>query len=199
MWEFLAVIMAFGSVGWPEPGPVLKSVADVWIVSDQIAPADAVAVFGGGLDDRPSAAAAYYRQGLVKRVLLSNVGTSPVENLGAVLSHVEANREVLVKLGVPNSSIETFGSGLSNTHEEALALRAWAERAGARSIIVPTEIFSARRVRWTLNRVFGNDAVIRVPALEPPSYRSDSWWQHEEGTSNFQTEIMKYLFYRIRY
>ena len=173
--------------------------ADVWIVSDQIAPAEAVVVLGGGLDDRPFAAAAYYRQGLVKRVLLSNDRIGPAQNLGVVPSDVEANREVLLKLGVPNSSIETFGSGLSNTHEEALALRAWAERTGARSIIVPTEIFSTRRVRWTLNRVFANDVVIRVPALDRPAYQRDDWWQHEEGIVDFQNEIIKYLFYRIRY
>lgn len=196
---FLAAVVALGTVIWVFPRPLLQWVGDVWIISDHIAPADAVAVFGGGLDQRPSAAAAYYRQGLVKRVLLSNVRTSPAENLVAVPSHVEANREVLLKLGVPGSAIETFGSGLSNTHEEVLALRAWAEGAGARSIIVPTEIFSARRVRWMLNRVFGSDVVIHVPALESPTYRRDDWWQHEDGIVDFESEIMKYLYYRIRY
>jgi uncharacterized SAM-binding protein YcdF (DUF218 family) len=199
MWEFLAAMLALGAVGWGDHRPLLRSVADVWVVSDQIAPADAVAVFGGGLDDRPFAAAAYYRQGLVTRVLISNVRKGPAENLGAVPSQVEVTREILRKLGVPNSAIETFGSDLLNTHQEALALRVWAERTGARSIIVPTEIFPARRTRWMLTRVFGNDGVIRVPALDPPVYRRDDWWQHEEGIVNFQNEILKYLYYRIRY
>jgi uncharacterized SAM-binding protein YcdF (DUF218 family) len=195
----LVVTLALGAVAWVEHRPLLQSVADVWIVSDQVAPADAVAVFGGGLDDRPFAAATYYSQGLVTRVLISNVRTGPAENLGAVPSQMEATREILLRLGVPNSAIETFGRNLLNTHEEALALRVWAERAGARSIIVPTEIFPARRTQWMLNRVFSNSVVIRVEALDPPTYRRDDWWQHDEGIVNFQNEMLKYLYYRIRY
>jgi uncharacterized SAM-binding protein YcdF (DUF218 family) len=202
MWRVLAVFVAIGALGaalWLDRRPLLESAADHWVVSDQIAPADAVAVLGGGIEDRPFAAAEYYRQGLVKKVLLSNAHKGPAENIGAMPSQVEATRDVLLKLGVPNSAIETFGSDLSNTHEEALALRAWAEHTAARSVIVPTEIFSARRVRWMLDRVFGDDVVIRVPALDPPIYRCDDWWQHEEGVVSFQNEIIKYVYYRIRY
>jgi uncharacterized SAM-binding protein YcdF (DUF218 family) len=195
----LLVAAALSAVGWVERRPLLQSLADAWIVSDELGPADAVAVFGGGADDRPFAAAMYYREGLARLVLLSNVRTRPSEYLGAVPFEVEVNRQVLLKLGVPNSAIETFGSGLSNTREEALALRVWAQRTGARSIIVPTEIFSSRRVRWVLNRVFGNDVAIRVPALDPPTYRRDDWWQHEEAIANLQSEMTKYLFYRLKY
>jgi hypothetical protein len=51
---------------WLEREPLLRWIAGVWIVSDPIGPADAVALFGGGLADRPIAAAEYYRRGIVK-------------------------------------------------------------------------------------------------------------------------------------
>ena len=178
---------------------MLRMAADLWIVSDPIGPADAVAVLGGGIEDRPFAAAAYYRQGLVKRVLLSNTQPGPAALLGILMSDVAANRAVLLKLGVPEHDIETFGSGLSNTHEEVLALHEWAKRTGARSIIVPTEIFAARRVRWTLRHEFGENFAIRVPALDPPNYRRDDWWRNEQGTIAFQNEVMKYLYYNLKY
>jgi hypothetical protein len=200
--RFLIVLLALvgiSVVGWVERGPLLQSVADFWIVSDQIEPADAVAIFGGGLDDRPFAAATYYRRGLVPKIVISNVRAAPAENLGALPTQVQTSREILLRLGVPNSAIETFGSDLSNTHDEALALRVWAERTGTRSIIVPTEIFTARRVRWALIRVFGNDVVIRVSVLETSRYGRKDWWQHEEAIINFKNEIMKYLFYRVKY
>ena len=66
-----------------------------------------VAVFGGGLEGRPFAAAAYYRRGLVTRILVSNVHVGPAEHLGALPTQVTATREVLFKLGVPESAIET--------------------------------------------------------------------------------------------
>jgi uncharacterized SAM-binding protein YcdF (DUF218 family) len=195
----LLVVAALGVVAWVARERLLRSAADLWIVSDQLAPADAVAVLGGGLETRPFVAADYYRRGLVKKVLVSNVAASRAEQLGVLMSHVAVNRQVLLKLGVPESDIETFGADLSNTRDEALALRDWAERTGSRSIIVPTEIFSSRRVRWTLRRVLGNAVTVRVAALDPANYRRDDWWREVEGLVGFQNEVVKYLYYRVKY
>jgi uncharacterized SAM-binding protein YcdF (DUF218 family) len=194
-----AVVVLLGVAGWFARAPLLREAADLWIVSDPPAPADVVAIFGGGIEDRPFAAAAYYRQGLVKKVVLSNIGTSPATRLGALESHVHANREVLLRLGVPEEAIEVFGANLANTREEALALRAWAERAGAHRLIVPTELFSTRRLSWILGHVFAPDTEIRVPALDPVGYHRDDWWKHEVGLISFQNEVLKYLYYRLNY
>jgi uncharacterized SAM-binding protein YcdF (DUF218 family) len=194
-----AVLAVLGIGAWVIREWFLLSAADLWIVSDPIGPADAVAVFGGGLADRPFAAAEYYRQGLVKKILVSNDGESPAEKFGVVMSEVAANEAVLLKLGTPASAIETFGNALGNTHQEVLALRAWAERHNLRSIIVPTEIFSTRRVRWMLHRAFGSEFVIRVIALDPPDYRRDDWWRHAHGVTGFKTEAIKYFYYLFKY
>ena len=194
-----AIVTVFGTAAWIERHPLLRWAADVWIVSDQPAAADAVAVFGGGLNSRPFAAAAYYKQGLVRKVLLSHDREGAAAQLGIPISGAAATRAVLVKLGVNEDDIETFGSGLANTHEEVLALREWAQRMQVRSIIVPTEIFSARRVRWMLHRTFGDDFAIVVPALDPPNYRRDDWWRHADGFIGFQNEVLKYIYYWLRY
>jgi len=195
----LALLLALGIISWYARATLLRGAADLWIVSDSPGPADAVAVFGGGIEDRPFAAAEYYHSGLVKKVLVSNVREGRTELLGVLLPHTEANRHVLLKLGVPEEAIQTFGADLANTHEEALALRNWAVRTGAHSIIVPTETFAARRVSWMLRRVFGDAVVIRVPALDPPEYRDDNWWHDEKGIVAFQNEILKYVYYRLKY
>jgi hypothetical protein len=59
---------------------------------------------------------------------------------------------VPLKFGVPPEAIVGFGTGNSSTYEEAHEPAAWARANGVRSIIVPTEIFSARRVRFILNK-----------------------------------------------
>jgi len=179
---------------------VLRWVADKWIVSDALAPADVVAVFGGGLKDRPAAAATYYREGLVKRVVISNVRRDPEDDSDGLPAHVEANRRILLGMGVPSTSIETFGKNLTSTHDEALALEAWAAQAHVRSIIVPTEMFSTRRVRWTLARVFGGAVEIRVTAIEDQTeYRRDNWWRHRVGLVEFGREFIKSVLYWILY
>ena len=193
------VAAVLGTGVWVCRDRLLRSAADFWIVSDPIGPADAVAVFGGGIPDRPFAAAQYYRQGLVQKILVSNGRQRLAATPDVVMSDVAVTEGILVKLGVPTSAIETFGSDLGNTHQEALALRSWAERNNAHSLIVPTEIFSARRVRWALHRAFAGGFVIRVIALEPAQFRRDDWWRHPQGIVVFWDEILKYVFYRLSY
>jgi uncharacterized SAM-binding protein YcdF (DUF218 family) len=183
MLVLLAVVAPVAIGGWSAREWLLCAAADRWIVSDPPGPADAVAIFGGGVADRPFAAAQYYKQSLVTKILVDDPDS----------------KTVLLKIGVPASAIETFGYNLKNTHQEALALRAWAEQTKTHSIIVPTEIFSARRVRWTLHRVLSPGTSIRVPALVPPDYGRADWWQNDGGMFAFQNELLKYLYYRIRY
>jgi uncharacterized SAM-binding protein YcdF (DUF218 family) len=195
----LASIGLLGIAGWFERDVVMRETAELWIVSDQPRQADAVAVFGGGLEYRPFAAADYYRRGLVSKVLVSNLGSTPAERLGVLTSHVEANIKVLEKLGVPAVAIATFGDRLTDTYAEANALHEWAVRNGARTIMVPTDFFAARRLRWTLRHLFGNDVVALVPAIDPLDYHRDDWWKYENGVVTFQNEVIKYLYYRLKY
>jgi uncharacterized SAM-binding protein YcdF (DUF218 family) len=195
----LAVMVGVCAALWLNRGRALRAAADLWIVSDSIGPADAVAVLGGGVDTRPFAAAAYYHQGLAAKILLPDPKPTPAEQLGAVPSSLDANRKVLLALGVPAAAIEFFGSGVTSTYEEALALQDWAVHNKASNIIVPTEIFSTRRLRWTLHRVFHDPAAIRVPALDPLGYGRADWWKHEAGLIAFHNEIIKYLYYRVKY
>lgn len=177
----VVTIPAIGA--WSSREWLLRSAGNLWIVSDPPGPADAVAVFGGGVADRPFAAAQYYRQGWVTKILVDEPDS----------------KAVLLKLGVPESEIEYFGQALRNTHQETLELRAWAQQHHLRSIIVPTEIFSARRVRWMFRRAFPSEFRIRVIALDAPDYRRNDWWYRTRGIVDFRNEVIKYLYYRLRY
>jgi uncharacterized SAM-binding protein YcdF (DUF218 family) len=198
----LSIALCFAvlaAASWIERLALAREAASLWIVSDVPEPADAAAVFGGGLEYRPFAAAEYYRRGLIPKIVVSNIGSSPAERLGVLQSHVKANVEVLRKLGVPETAIETFGSNLKDTYAEAAALHEWALRAGVHKILIPTDIFAARRLRWILRRTFGNDAITLVPAVDVPDYTRTDWWQNENGVITFQNEIIKYAYYRLKY
>jgi len=129
---------------------------------------------------------------MARRILISAVKRGPAEKLDIVPSHI--------KLGVPPEAIVSFGTDVSSTYEEARALAEWANRDGIKSIIVPTEIFSSRRVRWILvKELSGLDVGIEVQALPPLDYDLDNWWRHEAGVIGFQNEVIKYLYYRVKY
>jgi uncharacterized SAM-binding protein YcdF (DUF218 family) len=192
------IVVAIGS--WFGRAGLLRGAAEHWIVSDPLVPSDAMAILGGGVETRPFAAAEYYHNGLSPKVIVSNVRINKVEALGVLPLHTDLNRAVLIKLGVPETKIETFGTGLSNTYEEAVALRDWAVLNNARSIIVPTESFSSRRVRWILNHELATTGTaVRVVALDDPLFSRAAWWKSDIGIISFQNETIKYIYYRIAY
>jgi uncharacterized SAM-binding protein YcdF (DUF218 family) len=197
----MLVMVALCIGAWVERATLLRGSADLWIVSDPITPADAVVVLGGGLDVRPFVAADLFKKGLVGKVLISQVEDGPPAAIDALVGHTEENLKVLLKLGVPESAIETFGNANKNTYEEAVALKSWANRNGVSVLIIPTEIFAARRVRWIFRREFSGTSVhIEVPSFDPPrNYSRANWWKTEFGVVAFHNELVKYLYYRLIY
>lgn len=197
---FLLILILATISAWAARRPILRKTAALWVISDPLSPADAIAVLGGGLYLRPFFAAELYRKGLAGTILVANVKPSPLEKLGIERPHAEVARQTLRQLGVPAEAIIGFGTDVSNTFDESRALADWAKNNGVRTIIVPTEFFPSRRQRWILNHELnpvGARAI--VPALKPLDYGIDDWWQHEAGLIEFQNEVIKYLYYRVKY
>ncbi len=176
--------------------------AKLWVISDALQPADAAVVLGGGTDTRPYAAAQLYQRGLVKLILVSN---APPHDLTSDLSDqlaqaADDDLKVLFSLGIPTDAIASLGTGLSNTYDEARAAADWARRTKAQRVIVPTEIFPSRRVHWIFNRELrGVGTQVIIEAVPSPAYGTADWWQRSSGISVFESEAIKYLYYRLSY
>ena len=200
-WPFvlaIAIVLLIGA--WAGRVLILRDCAALWIVSDQPGPADAIAVLGGGENLRPFVAAKLYKDELAGKILVANVKPTAIEKLGLVGSHADFTRRILLRLGVPQEAIIDFGSNVGSTFDEARALAVWAKKNGARTIIVPTEIFSTRRQGWILDRELGPvGAHVIIDAITPPDYNLDNWWRHTEGLIGFQNEVIKYAYYRWKY
>jgi uncharacterized SAM-binding protein YcdF (DUF218 family) len=185
---------------WLGREPLLRCAASLWIVSDPVTRADAIVILGGNFHERPLVAADLYRRGVANRILVSQTVDVQQASVAVSPTDTELNRAALLKLGVPSAAVESFGNANTNTREEAVAVRQWAERNAASKFIIPTEIFSARRVRWIFQReLSGSGVTIEVPSFEPPSYTRGEWWKAEQGVIAFQNELIKYMYYRLRY
>ena len=130
---------------------------------------------------------------------------SPVSRGGNCRNENPATAEqidvlILLQLGVPREAIEFFGERSTSTHDEAISLKEWATTHQISRIIVPAEVFFARRARWVLRHAFiGTNIRVDVPSFDPPlAYSRVEWWK-SGGRSTFPTEIVKYLYYRLRY
>jgi uncharacterized SAM-binding protein YcdF (DUF218 family) len=196
---FAIAVLAAG-LAWQERDRILDHIGSWWVVSDELTQADAIVVLGGSIDVRPFAAAELYKRGLADKILIANVALRRAERLGFVPSHTELNRDVLLKLGVPAAAIVTFGEHVSSTREEAEGVRQWAAENHANLIIVPTELFTSRRTRWIFDReLAATDVHVMVQAFSPPNYGISDWWRRRDGLIDFNNEVLKYLYYRVRY
>ncbi len=179
------LLVGVSAAAWMQKETLLRGLADLWIVSEPFTRADAVVVLGGGLKYRPPIAADLYKEGIVSKVLVSQLR--------------ESNRAALLKLGVPKAAIEMFGTENRNTADEARTLRDWADHNNVSVLIVPSEIFAARRVRWIFHREFqGTGVRIEVPSFEEDIKRAE-WWTTSWGLITFWNEILKYIYYRLKY
>ena len=127
--------------------------------------------------------------------------------MGLTVPEFVLAREILLTNGVPESAIEMIGTNVTSTRDEALAARAWllthhASRITdhASRIIIPTDIFHTRRVRWIFQKALrGSRTEVHVAAVEVPRYTATNWWHHEEGLIAFQNEVVKSLYYHLKY
>jgi uncharacterized SAM-binding protein YcdF (DUF218 family) len=180
--------------------PILTGLAGAWVVNEEPVKADAIVVLGGGLEDRPFAAAKLYHEGFAPKILYMDVKLGPAGKLGIGLPERELTRRVLLSNNVPESAIVAIGNSVASTYDESRAVRAWLEESGSKSILIPTDVFHTRRVRWVFHRELKEaHAEIRVQAVPPPAYGVNDWWQHEEGVVAFESEIIKSIYYRIKY
>jgi uncharacterized SAM-binding protein YcdF (DUF218 family) len=180
--------------------PLLGAVGRAWIVNDATTNADAIVILGGGVENRPLAAAKLYRAGVARRILYMNVRPSPAEEMGMAPSEAALTRRILLSNGVPENAMTPIGSNVASTFDESRAVKAWLEKSGAKTIMIPTDVFHTRRVRW----IFGQELKdlherVYVVPVESPRYQSSNWWQHEDGVMAFETEVFKYAFYRVHY
>ena len=196
---------------WMARAPILRTAGRLWIVEESPIPSCAIVVLGGGENYRPFAAARLWKQGLAPVILVPNIKFSPTESLGLRPNTTKVILGVLKSEGVPDRAIHCIGSNISSTRDEAFAVKAWLETPIQQSasqesnpspapgaILIPTDPFAARRTNAFFEKT--------LPAYDVRVIRADRqdldvniWWTQEEGLISFQNEVIKWLFYKIKY
>jgi hypothetical protein len=92
------------------------------------------------------------------------------------------------------------GRDVSSTHDEVPGRAPVAQKNGAKQILVPTDLFHTRRVKWLFGRTLAPlNTEVRVRAIPQRKYSTTNWWQHEDGLVGFQNEVLKFALYRWKY
>ena len=177
----------------------MSSAARAWLVNDALEQGDVVVVLGGGADSRPFAAAELYKRGYAPVVLVADPspGTLPaVRRPGRSEGQMAVDR--LRRMGVPDSAIVRFGGEVTSTRDEAHGVRRWLEQHRVHRVVIPTDPFHTRRVRFIFERELKGLAV-QITVICIPNQRYDplEWWKSEEATRIFGREIVKLVFYYL--
>jgi uncharacterized SAM-binding protein YcdF (DUF218 family) len=129
-----------------------------------------------------------------------DVKLAPTTKLGITSPEKDLTRQVLLKQEVPDSACITVGHGVASTYDESRAVRAWLVTNHASRIIIPTDLFHTRRVRWLFHKQLkGTGATVTVRAVALTEYTASDWWTHEEGLIAFQNEVVKSVYYHFKY
>jgi uncharacterized SAM-binding protein YcdF (DUF218 family) len=174
----VAVLLAvpLGLVVWFYPEKIL-------CVDSGPVTADVIIVLGGGVHERPVRAAELFRQHVAPRILCTGAGDDVI------------NRDILLKLGVPQTAIELESDSLT-TRENALFSGRLLRAENVHRAILVTTWYHSRRALKTFEHF-----VPDIKFYSRPSYyafdRVD--WSKPGNFRRMRLEFLKMPGYWVRY
>jgi len=160
---------------------LLRGLGSWLVVQDPLAKADAIFVLGGTRFERPLEAVELYKAGWAPRIALmrqvSDYGEVHLMQQGIPYPReVDAQVDVMVRLGVPQSAITIFNEA-NSTAEEADTLYEAATANHWSSVIIVTSKQHTRRARLVMKRrtaPIGLTVVTRYSRYDQSD--TDRWW-----------------------
>jgi uncharacterized SAM-binding protein YcdF (DUF218 family) len=176
--------------------PILFSVGDYMIVQDDIKAADVIHVIAGD-DHRVDYAIQLYLQGYGKHLFFTGDRCGQKK-----MVHAEYNLYRAMAKGVPALNITIDGGHINSTYSEIVKLNHFITSSSGfiQSVIIVSDQFHMRRVRWTGRRILGMEIdLIMAPVPFDQSPYQRNWWADSESMLFLLNEYRKNVFYRFRY
>jgi uncharacterized SAM-binding protein YcdF (DUF218 family) len=165
--------------------PILRFVAESWVVDQPAAHADAIVVLGGDnfYADRATHAAKLFREGVASQVVASGKRLRPGAGEAELMEHD------LIERGVPKDKILRLPQDASSTIEEALVVRQAAEQRGWKSIVLVTSNYHARRARYIFQKEFPSGITVSVACAPDGDFDPSRWWEKRLSAKLFLHEL----------
>lgn len=184
----LIFFVVFCAILYFARGPILRFIAEAWIVEDPLDRADALIVLSDDnfYADRATRAAELFREGKAPLVVASGRRLRPNAGIAELMEHD------LVERGVPRERILRVSHDADNTREEAEALVRTAKERKWRSVIVVTSNYHTRRARYIFRRVFpqGPQGIeVRVASARDGEFDPSLWYTKRISTKRLMREL----------
>lgn len=183
---------------WVMRVPILTGVGKSLNVGTLPQKSDYVFVLLGNSETRPFIAAALYKCGLAKQVLVAQL--QPIYHLNFQQPEDIVTTDALVAQDVLRNDIIFLEHRCASTIDEIIALSKFLKSHPSASVTIVTSDFHTRRTRWTTQQVL-KEAAGRCSFVAAPvdGITADNWWQSEEGFALYVTEGLKLFAYFVQY
>jgi uncharacterized SAM-binding protein YcdF (DUF218 family) len=172
----------------------LRGLGAFLIYGDRLVKSDAVAVLGGGEDQRVIEAVKLIRQKYGAWLIL----TRPGQDTAAVNPASLEYRQVALQNGLGPDQILVTSQTADSTYEEARTIRQLMEQRNFKSVIVVTDPFHTERTRLIFRGEFaGSGITVRVHPLPGHWYRSGTWFLSRAGWGQTIREYVKMAGYLL--
>ncbi|MCS6939100.1 MAG: YdcF family protein [Roseiflexus sp.] len=182
----VTIAILAGSAGW-----WLPAIGGLLALPGRPAPADAIVVLGGGFPLRDQHAIDLYREGYAREIW--RTGEMPGGSL-----IVQKARRLAIDQGVPDSAFVPLITDSTWTDGREIARMA-RERKVERVLIV-TDWPHSRRAMCVINRHLAGTGVVAIyDGPRNPPYTPANWWRDPEGRYIVPGELLKTLYYLLRF
>ena len=165
---------------------ILRGIGALLIYADPLKEADSVVALSGDTGDRVAEAARLYQKQYASYLFITYTDEPARDALirAAVMEGIPADRVIVTEMQV------------SNTGDEARAIKALAKERAQDSLIIITDPFHTLRTRIIFRNVFrGSGIDVQVRPVGGHWYRSTTWWRTAEGRRYTLEEYLKILLY----
>ncbi len=165
--------------------PLLRFMAESWIIEDTLDKADALIVLGDDnfYADRVTRGSQLFREGKAPVIVASGRRLRPNAGIAELMEHD------LVERGVPRDKILRFSHDGDSTLEEAQSLARIVKERKWRSVIVVTSNFHTRRARYVFQRVFPQGMEVRVASARDGDFDPEHWWEKRKSIKELTQEF----------
>jgi uncharacterized SAM-binding protein YcdF (DUF218 family) len=165
--------------------PILRLLAESWVIDQPAAHADAIIVLSDDnfYADRATRAAELSRQAVAPVVVASGRRLRPNAGFGELMEHD------LIERGVPKDKIVHVDHDANDTIQELEVLAKFAADKHWKSVILVTSNYHTRRARYIAGKVFPAEIAVSVASARDGDFDPERWWEKTRSVKLFGHEF----------
>jgi len=161
---------------------------------------EACFILGGNSFERGLQGVEIHRQ-FAQQKFVATGGNYPlqIQALDTMMTEAQLTRHIMTRKGVPSEQIEILQTAHS-TMDESEEILAYCKSNGIKNITVVSSSLHLKRVSWVFNDKFEEAGItVHYTGANAIDYDYTNWWKNEEGLIMVNNELVKLLYYAIKY